>query len=239
MTTRKNIAPSLFGALALAFVVGCAPGGSTPPATAAAPVPVPAANYTPKAEAGIPFQASTDAQAFPKLVASRAGNFVARKDPFALSGEEAAYEALQSSERLLSSTGGFSLEYTPPPTTIEEQPVEETQPYRRLAGIIVGDSVLALIDMGDGRGLQLIRPGQQIEGTEWRVAAIDDEKATLVRSGNRLPRRISVRLESPPAGFAPAGGAPGVRPGAGGGGPSASGMSGAGGGPGAAGGADN
>jgi bifunctional DNA-binding transcriptional regulator/antitoxin component of YhaV-PrlF toxin-antitoxin module len=71
--------------------------------------------------------------------------------------------------------------------------VIEPQPFRRLAGIMVGDSVLAIIDMGDGN-LQIVRPGQQIPGTEWTVASIDEEKAVLRRSGNKKPKEVVVPL---------------------------------------------
>lgn len=231
----------LAGCLVLLVAVGCNSGSGSETA-AVAPVATPSGpsfTYTPKAEAGIPVTQSADAAAFGKLVEANSGKFVARRDPFALSGEEAAYDASQSSERLLQSTGGYSLDYTPPEVKIDEQPVLEEQPYRRLAGVIVGDSVLALIVLEDGR-TELIRPGQQIPGTEWKVASIDEDKATLVRGGNKLPKRISVRLESPPAGMAPAGGAAGRgNAGAGGGGPRAAGAAGAGGGPGAAGRGEN
>jgi hypothetical protein len=65
---------------------------------------------------------------------------------------------------------------------------------------VVGDSVLALIDMGNGT-TELIRPGQRIPGSEWTVVSIDEEKAILRRGGNRLPRQVTVRLELPPPGF--------------------------------------
>jgi hypothetical protein len=125
--------------------------------------------------------------------------------------EERAFHINQSSERLLADVGGFRMDYEePPPVEINE--VQEPQPYRRLAGVIVGESVLGLIDMGDGRPLEIIRPGQRIPNSDWTVVSIDEEKAILRRSGNRLPRQIVVRLESPPfnpnqgGGGGPAGG---------------------------------
>ena len=135
-------------------------------------------------------------------------NFSARPDPFALEPKEINYERDQTTQRLFSSglspwSYEFDAEEAPPVL-----PEPEPQPYRRLAGIIVGDSVLALIDMGDGK-LQLIRPGQDIDG--WHVESISAEgpsgtaEAILTRSGNRLPHRITVRLEEPPLG----GGSPG------------------------------
>jgi hypothetical protein len=67
-------------------------------------------------------------------------------------------------------------------------PVVEPQPYRRLSGIVVGDSVLALIVMGDGAGPQIIRPGLRIPNSPWRVISIDEEQAVLRRDGDVLPR---------------------------------------------------
>ena len=88
---------------------------------------------------------------------------------------------------------------------IAEEPVEATttlelepQPPRRLAGILVGESITALIDMGDGTGLQPIRPGQEIKSgsTTWIVQSIDEEKAILRRVGDdKRPKYVVVRLE--------------------------------------------
>jgi hypothetical protein len=137
--------------------------------------------------------------------------------------------------RVFGQIGGFTVQYTPPEVeSPEPQDFPEPQPYRRLAGVVVGDSVLALIDMGDGT-LRVIRPGETIEGTEWRVASIDSDKAILRRSGNRTPRQVIVRLESPPAGIGGGGfpgGAPGGFPGGPGGAPGRPGIGGPGGDPG-------
>ncbi|MBC8065998.1 MAG: hypothetical protein H7Y17_14285 [Chlorobia bacterium] len=126
---------------------------------------------------------------------NRGQSFSPRNDPFALLGEERAFEVSQTSERFLTESG-FSFDYEPP-TPPDDREILEPQPYRRLAGVIVGESVLALIDMGDGR-LEIIRPGQRIPNSEWTVVSIDEDKAILKRTGNRLPRQIVVRLESPP-----------------------------------------
>ncbi|MBN9500394.1 MAG: hypothetical protein BGO01_03440 [Armatimonadetes bacterium 55-13] len=134
-------------------------------------------------------------------------SFASRTDPFALMAEEKAFEVSQSSERLLADSG-FSFDYEEPEQK-DDTPVLEPQVYRRLAGVIVGESVLALIDMGDGRPLEIIRPGQRIPNSEWTVVSIDDEKAILRRNGNKLPRQIVVRLESPPFNPNQGGGAPG------------------------------
>lgn len=145
----------------------------------------------------------------------------ARPDPFALKPSERSYETDQAAERVFAASGPFAPEFTPPVSTEKPLPPTEPQPYRRLEGIVVGDSVLAIIDMGDGTTV-LIRPGQQIPNSEWRVASIDEEKAVLVRGGNVLPHQIVVRLESPPPGMQPSGGGfggpngiPGMNPGMG------------------------
>ena len=167
-------------------------------------------DYTPPADAGVPVQPLGDpATTWKSLIASHA--FTARRDPFSLHPKERAFDAAQAMERVFSSTGGWSVRFVPK-TEVAFIPRAEPQPYRRLAGVIVGDSVLALIDMGDGR-LELIRPGQMIRG--WRVASIDSEKAILRRGGSVMPHEVVVRLESPPFGTPAPGGAPGQAPGQG------------------------
>lgn len=144
-----------------------------------------------------------DAALIANLKTKTSGNlgqsFSPRNDPFALLAEERSFESRQASERVFSESGSWRFDYEAPPP-VNDVEVLEPQPYRRLAGVIVGESVLALIDMGDGR-LEIIRPGQRIPNSEWTVVSIDEDKAVLRRSGNRLPRQIVVRLESPPSGF--------------------------------------
>ncbi len=188
-----------FGALAVAALVvaGCSGGVEDPqPSTPARTPQEPTITFT--AAAGIPLE-NPATPADPKtLVAGR--SFGNRNDPFALKPGERQFERQQESLRVFGETG-FTMQYTPPEEAAPRQEdIPEPQPYRRLAGIVVGDSILALIDMGNGQ-LEVIRPGQQIPNSEWRVVSIDSEKAVLQRSGNRTPRRIIVRLESPPPGF--------------------------------------
>jgi len=189
------------GALALVVVaVGCS-GESQPPLTP------PVVNSTAKAYDPKGLDAGwvvPDPNPNPVLVASlktltqghHGQSLTPRNDPFALLAEEKAFDTSQSSERVLADTG-WRFDYEEPEDKNQE-PVQEEQPYRRLAGVIVGESVLALIDMGDGRPLEIIRPGQRIPNSEWTVVSIDEEKAILRRSGNKLPKQIVVRLESPP-----------------------------------------
>jgi len=201
---RFSALPLLVLSLALA---GCGGGSSdtggdsTPPTTAsssgnAADV----AALMKSVPAGVPVTQSTDATMFPALVKTLGPKYGRRPDPFALTTNERYFETNQAGERTFS-TIGFTIQVQP-----KEEPGQaalvapEPQPYRRLAGIVVGDSVLAIIDMGDGR-TEIIRPGQKIPNSEWTVVSIDSEKAVLRRGGNVLPKEIIVRLESPPAGM--------------------------------------
>ena len=122
----------------------------------------------------------------------------ARPDPFDLLPNEKLYEGQQMAAYFATTYGGWPLFYPgplPPPPT----PQVEPQPHRRLAGILIGDSVTALIDMGDGT-LREIHPGEEIAGTEWTVASIDEEKAVLRRTvPGKLPAEVIVRLESGPS----------------------------------------
>jgi hypothetical protein len=186
-------------ALGLTFalvVVGCTDLSNTiPPADTAVESPVvkQAKTVRPNAAAGVTVDKPTVNQnLWTELVNNR--RFSTRPDPFALQARERSFESSQTTERLFGTEGFRSpdFEYVPEVVVV---PVQEPQPYRRLAGVIVGDSVLALIDMhGDGQ-LTLIRPGQMIDG--WEVVSIDSEKAILRRGGNLLPREITVRLEEP------------------------------------------
>lgn len=185
----RTFSLTLLGLATLA-VVGCGPDPTQPigaaPAAAAA-----GERFIPSAEAGIrvePGDAST-------LIADASQmSFQVRPDPFALRSMELAYDRSQFAARLVD-TGGFyqtiAEEPEPPTETFEIEP----QPTRRLAGIILGDSITALIDMGNGQ-LTLIRPGQRIDGTEWVVQSIDEEKAILRREGsNKRPKYVVVRLQ--------------------------------------------
>jgi hypothetical protein len=80
-----------------------------------------------------------------------------------------------------------------------------------LAGVLVGDTVSAIIVMEDG-STHLIKPGMRIPNSPWRVLSIDEEKAVLRRAGTVKPTQIIVRLETPPGGV-PTGGGGGRGPG--------------------------
>jgi uncharacterized membrane protein YgcG len=135
-----------------------------------------------------------------------------RNNPFALFGEEISFQTGIRYERILGNLPqyegyAFAEPMFPPPTLppAPEMVVPEEQPYRRLSGVYFGDTVSAIIQMEDGKSY-LIYPGSRVGDTEWYVESIDSEKATLVRSGNKIPNRIVVRLETPPFGGAGGGG---------------------------------
>lgn len=219
---RNLILGSSVGLLGALFLVGCGQPAPVPPAPSVATPPV---NVVVNADAGVEVTQSTDLARLPKLYASAASKYGGpRRDPFALQSDERAFDQAQLSERVLGGAGFYPLGYQEPEdreATVEIEP----QPARRLLGIIIGDAVVAIIDMGDGR-TELIRPGTKIPNSEWTVVSIDSDKAVLRRSGQKLPREITVKLEPPsalgggaPAGGGPGAGGPGGPPGPGAGGP--------------------
>jgi hypothetical protein len=187
----------ILGALAALTAVGCAgpdpdPNNFTAPA-AQDPGPAPANEAT----AGVKLDPSDPgltqlAEAKPVLV---------RANPFALLPVEVAYDRSQLAASLNESSGfyrlvGVSQEVPPQPTMrfVEEPP-------RRLAGIMIGETVSALIDMNDGSPMQLIRPGTEVKNaqgqTTWIVESIDNERAILRRvEKNVQPTHIVVRLQN-------------------------------------------
>jgi len=210
-----------------AVSVGCggpSTGGDTPAAQN-----VPKVTYVNKSDAGVGVTQDQDKTRLTKLYAMAASKYgPARKDPFVLTKSEAEFETQQTGMAAFDAIGGYELDYVPHPVD-EPVPTIEEQPYRRLAGVVVGDSVLAIIEMGDGSE-KIVRPGEKIPGTDWTVVSIDQEKAVLHRDGNVLPHDVVVRLETPRpgtegynngAGYPGAGGGPpGFGPGGrGGGGP--------------------
>ncbi len=212
---RKSF--GLIAALAASSaLVGCGGPSATDSGSVAA-APVKKYSYTVKSEAGIEVKQDTDTSKLKKLYLAAASKYgPARHDPFALTQYETAFETNQTGERAFNDLNGYQMDYVP---NIQDDPVPvlEPQPYRRLAGVVVGDSVLAIIEMGDGSDAQIVRPGQRIPNTEWTVVSIDQEKAVLRRDGDKLPKEITVRLETPKPGTPGynAGGAGGFQGGAG------------------------
>ncbi len=143
-------------------IVGCnvagaqqKPAGQKPaPAQPAAGQPRPGAAQAgkpgqparPKPAAGVPIQVVADPKATLKLMPTK--TYVPRTDPFSLMQVEREYEQKMLAQNLSARYGSFPLMYTEPPERVE-RPVMEPQPYRRLAAVLVGESVTALIDMGD------------------------------------------------------------------------------------------
>lgn len=188
---------------------GVGPAGQNPMAGGAgAPsAGVSATQFRPDVDAGIRVEVASDPAKLTNLVASR--SFASRPDPFALLPTELAFERSQRAERFVQESGGWSVRFTPPEQDVAQE-VVEPQPYRRLAGVLVGETVSAILMMEDGRA-EIVHPGMRVPNSEWTVASIDENRAVLTRTGDRLPRRIVVNLESPPPGFgagAPGGFAP-------------------------------
>jgi hypothetical protein len=127
-----------------------------------------------------------------------------RKDPFALLPEEV--EAMQADAF---SRAPFVLVASPPPPPKVELPEPyEPQPKRRIAGIILGQTVSAILEQ-EGELPQIVYPGDMVG--EFRVAAITPEGVILRRSkGN--PREVRVPYEPPgvSTGGAATGGGPGM-----------------------------
>jgi hypothetical protein len=223
---RTLLASATIGAAGLATVAGLAgcgqsappppapgtvvtAGGAGAPPTAGAPATgAPAAGtpgYAYKTRTGTPVTIG-DPSLIQNLVASR--NYGRRNDPFALLSSEQSFDRSQLAERILGEMGGFST-YVDPEPEVEVEIRPEPQPYRRLAGVLVGETVSAILIMEDGTA-HLIKPGMRIPNSPWRVVSIDEEKAVLRRAGPRPPTQIVVRLESPPGGVPnPGGGQPG------------------------------
>lgn len=129
-----------------------------------------------------------------KLLASTMG-FRSRQDPFALLTAEKAFENSQRREKLFGETPTFGTYFvTPPEVTPEEEIVEAPPAGWRLAGIVQGNGVSAIMTNGTFPALD-IKPGSVIPGTEWVVASIDGEKAILKRRSKKRPREWVVRLE--------------------------------------------
>jgi translation initiation factor IF-2 len=143
--------------------------------------------------------------------------FTPRRDPFAPLPEEV--EAMQADA--FDPARYFVLASPPKPPKVELPEPFEPQPRRRVAGIIIGATVSAILEQ-EGELPRIVYPGDMVG--EFRVAAITETGLILRRSkGN--PREVRVPYEPPGnvggggvgggAGFgAPRGGAPGAPPGA-------------------------
>jgi translation initiation factor IF-2 len=142
--------------------------------------------------------------------------FTPRRDPFAPLPEEV--EAMQADA--FDPARYFVLASPPKPPQVELPEPFEPQPRRRVAGIIIGTTVSAILEQ-EGELPRIVYPGDMVG--EFRVAAITENGLILRRSkGN--PREVRVPYEPPGnvgggggggAGFGgPRGGGPGAPPGA-------------------------
>lgn len=195
-TNRKGMIWSSI-ALMSALLAGCG-GGDASSETAFQP-----ANTTPpplqadlaSADAGVPVTLPAPSGLTDYQTVAQNKNFGRRRDPFALLGPEATFERQQQRERFFSDSGGFfGSEFELPDPAADLPPQVEPQPFRRLAGILVGDGITALIQMEDGV-IYDVRPGNRIGASPWVVVSIDNEKLVMRRDGNVLPREVTVRIE--------------------------------------------
>jgi hypothetical protein len=142
--------------------------------------------------------------------------FTPRRDPFAPLPEEV--EAMQADA--FDPARYFVLASPPKPPKVELPEPFEPQPRRRVAGIIIGATVSAILEQ-EGELPRIVYPGDMVG--EFRVAAITETGLILRRSkGN--PREVRVPYEPPGnvggggggggAGFGGPRGAPGAPPGA-------------------------
>lgn len=186
----RRTRPYLFGALALVLLAGCQENEQTFGPVTATPAQQPELNLS--ADRGVPVPASAPVD--PRLIAANVGS---RQDPWSLTPAEWSFEQSQRSELFLGEAGGFRLdvEIEADVETEEAPPVIEPVPQWRLAGVIIGQGVIGLLDTG--RETYEIRPGMTVPGTEWYVVSIDQEKAVLRRDGNKLPREFAVGLSGP------------------------------------------
>jgi hypothetical protein len=233
--SKKKVA--LYGTLCLlAFAaVGCAPTFTTVSTPSAGTIPAKdAVPLKVSAEAGIPLAApaaavaavptagaagavpgagaTAGAPAAPAgpdiFTLARASSFGARSNPFALLGSELAFDRNQTAARIIDETGGFRSDFTPQPDVEEESVKEQVEyPNWRLAGVIVGDAVIALLDMGT-RVVE-IRPGAPVTETEWICISIDNDSAVLRHRRDVTPKEVTIYLAAQLFG-APAGGGAGA-----------------------------
>jgi hypothetical protein len=175
-------------------------------------------DFKPNAISGVRVDPSADPNAYKNFIAMK--DFGLRQDPFALLASEQKFDRAQLAERL-TTEAGWSIRFEPKPEEPAVLP-EEPQPYRRLSGVLIGQTIMALINMEDGM-VHVVRPGMKVPNSEWTVVSIDEEKAILKREGNKRPSTIIVRLE------VDAGGGGGAPPGGPGGPPAGPGRGGRGG----------
>lgn len=206
------------GLAAFAVVVSVGCSGPDPTSAFVEQRQKPMKDYVSQADAGVRI-APGDAN---KLLNDQAAamTVATRSNPFSLLGVEAQFDREQFAAGHTASVGFFR-QVGGSKVVESGQPTfrVESQPDRRLAGILIGESVSALIDMNDGnRDMRVIRPGSEIKGPGgevlWIVVSIDEEKATLRRGPaykDVRPQTVAVRLRHDREGgtTAPSGGGAG------------------------------
>lgn len=158
------------------------------------------------AEAGTPILGA-EAQAGDVKTLADSMYFGMRSNPFALLMAEAVFDKNQLGYSVINNAGGWSVYFEEPelPPVEDEIPVEPI-PVWRLSGVLIGDGVTAILDMGN-QTIQ-IRPGMTIPGTNWTVVSIDEERAILRRPGEE-PNEMAVPLGGPLSGLPGGGGTTG------------------------------
>jgi hypothetical protein len=195
MKTRNEMPKvlSLVALVALGVVtVGCGDVGDTSKVALGTRPTKAEMPKTSPAEAGVEAVVDTTPTSAPLEIAKRR-SFGARGDAFALLPVERVFDQQQTSARLIAEGGGHPSYFAPTEEAVVAPVVTETLPLWRLSGVVIGDGVAALLDMG-GRVID-IRPGMKIPDTDWVVASIDAEKAVLRREGNKLPHVFVVPLQ--------------------------------------------
>ncbi|MCX7926322.1 MAG: hypothetical protein N2554_11025 [Fimbriimonadales bacterium] len=115
--------------------------------------------------------------------------FTPRRDPFAPLPEEV--EAMQADA--FNPARYFVLASPPKPPQVELPEPFEPQPRRRVAGIIIGTTVSAILEQ-EGELPRIVYPGDMVG--EFRIVAITENGLVLRRSkGN--PREVRVPYEPP------------------------------------------
>lgn len=175
----------------LFIATGCQKSNTTFDAISATKQPPPKLNLS--AQAAVPIAPKVAAVDPNTLLKGKTYN--SRSDAFELLSEEKEFDYQQSAERILASDP-WDVFVTPSLAMDEETPPQvEPVPYWRLSGVVVGNGVIALLDTGTK--VYDIRPGSTIPGTEWRVVAINSERAILARDSNKLPKQFEVGLQGP------------------------------------------
>lgn len=152
------------------------------------------------------------------ITLARGMSFASRGNDFALMPGEVSFDQQQLAYRILDDSGGWSTYFElPDEPPLSQEIRREPTPLWRLSGIVIGQSVTALMEIAPGQTIE-IRPGMRIPGTPWTVFSIDGEKAVLRRDGNVEPKEFEVRLESPMSMPGTTGGGGGGTGGRGGGG---------------------